>query len=93
MRPNYLQETRKRIDAVPTGSVFVASDLAEIAETKRVSECLERMAKENEISRIMRGVYYKPEYSKLLGENVAPAADAVAPVITGGLSFPAAILH
>lgn len=81
MRPNYLQEIRKRIDAVPTGSVFVASDLAEIAETKRVSECLERMAKENMISRIMRGVYYKPEYSKLLGENVAPAADAVAHAI------------
>lgn len=29
----------------------------------------------------MRGVYYKPEYSKLLGEYIAPAPDAVAHAI------------
>ena len=81
MRPNNLQETQKRIAAAPTGCVFVASDFADIAETRRINVCLERMANENTITRIMRGVYYKPEYSKLLGENVAPAADAVAHAI------------
>ena len=81
MRPNNLQETQKRIAAAPAGCVFVASDFADIAETRRINVCLERMANENMISRIMRGVYYKPEYSKLLGENVAPAADAVAHAI------------
>ena len=29
----------------------------------------------------MRGVYYKPEYSKLLGEYIAPSPDAVAHAI------------
>ncbi len=81
MRPNYLQETQKRIASAPAGYVFVASDLADIAENRRISVCLERMTKENMICRIMRGVYYKPEFSKLLGEIIAPAPDAVAHAI------------
>ena len=81
MRPNYLQETKKRIDAAPNGYVFVASDLADIAETKKISECMERMTKDNLICRILRGVYYKPEFSKLVGENIAPDPDAVAHAI------------
>ncbi len=77
-RPNYLQAVKKRIEAAKTGSVFVAADFADIAETKRISDCLQRMENEKLILRIMFGVYYKPEYSSLLGEYIAPAPDAVA---------------
>lgn len=80
-RPNYLQETKNRINEVESGSVFIASDFADIAETKRISECLERLHGAGTIKRVLRGVYYKPEFSELLGEYIAPFPDDVAHAI------------
>ena len=77
-RPNYMQEIRSRIEAAKIGSVFVASDFADITETKRISEYLVRLCADNTVRCVMRGVFYKPEYSKLLDEYIAPAPDAVA---------------
>ena len=77
-RPNYLQAVKKRIEAAPNGFVFVAADFADVAETQRISDCLYRLEKEKIILRVLFGVYYKPEYSSLLGEYIAPAPDAVA---------------
>ena len=80
-RPNYLQAVKKRIEAAPNGFVFVAADFADVAETQRISDCLYRLEKEKIILRVLFGVYYKPEYSSLLGEYIAPAPDAVAHAI------------
>ena len=77
-RPNYMQEIRNRIEAAKIGSVFVASDFADITEAKRISEYLVRLSADNTVISVMRGVFYKPEYSKLLDEYIAPAPDAVA---------------
>ena len=73
-----MQEIRKRIEAAKIGSVFVASDFADITETKRISEYLARLSADNTVKCVMRGVYYKPKYSKMLDEYIAPAPDAVA---------------
>ncbi len=80
-KQNYMQELKNRIEAARTGSVFVASDFADIAETKRISEYLVRLSANSVVKCVMRGVFYKPEYSKLLGEYIAPAPDAVANAI------------
>ena len=80
-RPNYMQEVRNRIEAAQIGSVFVASDFADVTETKRISEYLVRLSADNTVKCVMRGVFYKPEYSKLLDEFIAPAPDAVANAI------------
>ena len=80
-RPIYLNEIKNRINAIESGSVFIASDFADIAETKRISECLERLNGDGTIKRVLRGVYYKPEFSELLGEYVAPFPDNVAHAI------------
>ena len=56
----------------------MASDFADITENVKVGVSLSRLEEEGLIKRVMRGVYYKPEYSKLLGENVAPSPNAVA---------------
>ena len=77
-RPDYLNEIRNRIKAEKYGSVFVATDFADIAENVKIGVCLSRLEEEKTLLRIMRGVYYKPEYSSLLGEYIAPAPDAVA---------------
>ena len=77
-RPDNLNIIRKRIQESRAGSVFVASDFADITENVKVGVSLSRLEEEELIKRVMRGVYYKPEYSKLLGENVAPSPNAVA---------------
>ena len=77
-RPDNLNIIRKRIQESRAGSVFVASDFADITENVKVGVSLSRLEEEGMIKRIMRGVYYKPEYSKLLGENVAPSPNNVA---------------
>ena len=80
-RPDYLNEIRNRIKAEKYGFVFVATDFADIAENVKIGVCLSRLEEEKTLLRIMRGVYYKPEYSTLLGEYIAPAPDAVAHAI------------
>ena len=80
-RPSYMQEIRSRIEAAKIGSVFVASDFADITETKRISEYLVRLSADNTVKCVMRGVFYKPEYSKLLDEYIAPDPVAVANAI------------
>ena len=77
-RPDNLNIIRKRIQESRDGSVFVASDFVDITENVKVGVSLSRLEEEGLIKRIMRGVYYKPEYSKLLGENVAPSPNAIA---------------
>ena len=77
-KPNYMQEIRRRIEAAKNGSVFGASDFADITEAKRISEYLVRLSADNTVICVMRGVFYKPKYSKLLDEYIAPSPDAVA---------------
>lgn len=80
-RTDNLQNIRQRIDKAETGSVFVTSDFADITDNKKSSVCLIRLAEENLLRRIMRGVYYKPEYSNFLQEYLEPAPDKVADAI------------
>lgn len=80
-RPDYLNIIRSKIQAAKDGSAFVASDFVNITEKIKVGVCLSRLEEEGLIDRIMRGVYYKPEYSKLLDEYIAPAPDTVARAI------------
>lgn len=77
-RPDYLNYIRERIKAAKNGSVFVATDFADVAENAKIGVCLSRLEEEKTLLRIMRGVYYKPEYSNLLDEYIAPAPDMVA---------------
>jgi len=80
-RPDFLKKIRERIISAEPGSVFVASDFADITENVKVGVSLSRLEEEGLIMRVLRGVYYKPEYSELLGEYIAPAPDAVAHAI------------
>ena len=77
-RERYLEAIKNRISRSETGSVFVLSDFSDIADTDAVRKAITRIENDKVLIRIMRGVYYKPEYSDLLGEAVAPAPDEVA---------------
>lgn len=62
------------------GTVFIVSDLLDLAPLPSVNMALSRLSAKGDIRRVMRGIYEKPRYSKLLGEQVAtdPAETAYA---------------
>ena len=77
-RPDYLNQIRGNIAKAENGSVFVSTDFTDITDKKTVNMGLIRLADEGLIKKILFGVYYKPEFSKLLGEAVAPSPNKVA---------------
>lgn len=77
-RPDYLNQIRDNIERAEAGSVFVSTDFTDITDKKTVNMGLIRLADEGLIKKILFGVYYKPEFSELLGETVAPSPNKVA---------------
>jgi len=67
-----LDSIKNKIKSSKTGSVFVAADFTDISDRAKVGVCLNRLDEEGIIKRILRGVYYKPEFNSFLGENIAP---------------------
>lgn len=80
-RPNYLSEIKRLIANAKAGTVFVAVDFVNITDKKTVSMGLTRLETDGLIRRVLRGVYYKPEYSGLSGKAVSPCPDKVAQAI------------
>ena len=77
-RPTILSEIKKEIQNSKIGTVFVPIDFVLLTDKKTASVSLSRLEKEKIVLKIMRGVYYKPEYNDFLQEYVAPEPDAVA---------------
>lgn len=77
-RPAILSQIKNDIKSAKVGTVFVPIDFALLTDKKTASVCLTRLETEKIVSKIMRGVYYKPEYNDFLGEFVAPEPNAVA---------------
>ena len=73
-----LDSIKNKIKSSKTGSVFVAADFTDISDRVKIGVCLNRLDEEGIIKRILRGVYYKPEFNSFLGEYVAPNPDNVA---------------
>ena len=80
-RNKIISVIREIIEKSEKGSVFVPVDFAEIADNAKIATTLSRLEAENKIRRIMRGVYYKPEYSEFLGEYISPSPNKVAEAI------------
>lgn len=78
MAKGYIYEIRERILAANEGSIFAASDFADIADTNTVRSALHRLVQEGVLRRILNGIFEKPKYSKLLNEYVAADPEAVA---------------
>lgn len=78
MNNGYTQQIRDRITNAPDGSVFVNSDFADIADSNTIKQSINRLIREGILRRVIRGIFEKPKFSKLLGEYVAADPDAVA---------------
>ena len=75
---NYKQEILHRIEKFESNQVFIANDFFDIAGYETVRSTLNRLVRDKEIMRIMKGIYYKPEYIELIGEYGAPSVNEVA---------------
>lgn len=71
-------EIKKRIELAEPGTVFLTSEFTDIATTTTVRKCLGRQVDEENIRRIMDGVYEKPVYSNLLKEFIPANPERVA---------------
>lgn len=78
MNNGYTEQIRDRVLSSPDGSIFVNSDFSDIADINTVKQSIKRLIQENTLRRVLRGIFEKPKYSKLLGEYVAADPDAVA---------------
>ena len=64
----YTKRIRERVLSLEDGTVFVTSDFADIADTSTIRQSLSRLVQSGTLRRILKGVYEKPKYSKLLDE-------------------------
>ena len=78
MANGFSKQIQERIGNAVDGTIFVNSDFADIARQETVRRTLNRLTQAGRLRRILKGVYEKPKYSKLLDEYVAADPDAVA---------------
>ena len=67
----------ERIAAEGPGRAFTAADFADITSARNAGNVLGRMHARGELARAIRGVYYAPERSALMGTEVPASADEV----------------
>ncbi len=80
-RIDYLRQVTSQIEGYQDGTVFTASDFAEIADPKTIFMSLSRLSEKGKVTKVMRGVYMKPKYSSLTHKNVPPIAENIAQAI------------
>lgn len=78
MAKGYMQEIRERVLNAEDGTLFIASDFTDIADTGTVRSALYRLVQNGSLRRILNGIFEKPKFSRLLNEYVAVDPDAVA---------------
>ena len=57
----YKDKILHRIDQLPSGSVVVISDFADIAEPETIRQTLKKEVDSGNLTRVLRGVLYKPQ--------------------------------
>ena len=70
-----------KIKKAKKGSLFFVTDFIGFGAAKTINKTLERLVAKNEIARVARGIYTRPQYSKLLKTTVMPSTEDVAKAI------------
>ncbi len=69
------------------GEIFSINDFYHLGTKNTVKSVLYRLSEDNEIVRLIDGLYTKPKYSKILNEYSFPDADSVANKIADKFSW------
>ncbi|MFA5586078.1 MAG: DUF6088 family protein [Saccharofermentanales bacterium] len=78
MMRSYAKQIRQRINKAEDGAMFINADFADIANAETIRRNLNRLVEAGFINRVLKGIYEKPKFSKLLGEPIAPNPEMVA---------------
>lgn len=81
--PNVSESVKRKIQKYKPGRVFSPEQMGVQGNHETVLRNLSRMASEGKIQRIQNGIYYKPEFSKVLkGKPLPPDVNEVIKVIS-----------
>ena len=83
----YISQMSDRINESFMGKAFVVSDFTDIMNYETAKKAIARLEKQGEIRRVLRGVYDKPKYSKLLNEELLPDPDETARAIARNFNW------
>lgn len=75
---SYIGKMYNRISEAPESRSFVVSDFTDIMDYETAKKNIARLEKNGTLRRVIRGVYDKPKYSKLIDEYAAPDINEVA---------------
>ena len=75
---SFIGQMNNRISKEPYGKCFVVSDFTDIMDYEAAKKSIARLEKSGVLRRVIRGVYDKPKYSKLLNEYTAPDVNEIA---------------
>ena len=81
MEQNIATRILSRIHSIGRGKVFTPKDFLDLGSHETVRQTLSRLAKEEKIRRLLRGVYEYPAFSRLLNAPASPDPDAIAQAI------------
>ena len=74
----YINQMMNRINHAPFRRCFIVSDFTDIMDYETSKKSIARLEKNGFLRRIIRGIYDKPSYSKLLNEYIVPDIHEVA---------------
>ena len=78
---NDKQKIVNRIENFESNQVFISNDFFDIAGYETVRSTLNSLVKDKKVTRILKGIYYKPKYIELIGEYAMASVDEVADAI------------
>lgn len=70
-----------KIKKARRGSLFFIDDFISLGTAKTANKALERLVDKGEIIRVARGIYTRPQYSKILDAPITPTTHEIAKAI------------
>jgi predicted transcriptional regulator of viral defense system len=84
---NIINSVYKYIESQPFCSAFVVSDFINFGNYETIKKSLARLENKGLIRRVLRGVYDKPHFSKIINEYSAPSPHKVALALARNLNW------
>lgn len=75
MRPKVEQHISDQIDTFQNGAIFFVDDFLDFGNSESVKKALLRLEEKQKIKRLSHGIYYKPKFSKIIGELIPSIED------------------
>ena len=80
MRPKIEEHIAEIISSFEEGMIFFIDDFLDFGSSESVKKALYRLETKDKIKRLSHGIYYKPKFSKIVGE-LLPSVEEIAQAI------------